>query len=611
MSGDYWSYRFGIIDHLARSGEMQFGDGRYQLPLLLDPLDQDGNYSILTSGGDWSGVSIRLGSLEEREEIPDVLREAQQESLRDIGADPLIPVVSTSKAALFGDAGSGMSELPVHVLSYFGLLSREPRKAARALMELTASDPLHEPLFLPGVTNSGNLEILFYLGIEIFDTVGARKDAMRGLYYTDLGPVPLDRISRFGEVFDSCGCEGCGSLGSSERNREAAQSILVHNVEHTRRRLSTAFMALREGRLRELVMGRVSGNPEWFSALRDVEGSGDGRLYRMSPSYRNLEKVTVTYRDDINAPDFTSFRRSVIERYIPLEGRSVLLLLPCSARKPYSTSRTHQRIRDALKVIRGWRASVQQVVVTSPLGAVPMELEDLYPASHYDIPVTGRWFPEELDISRELVSSIFKKGRYNDVICFHGEGSTFFPPEVAERIFPGAEFVDIHSGAQDSGQDPYRLLGRALGDLLTSVSSGGWEKEELLALVRFSLGMDISKLEDLNVKWSRRGRELRSGKEPLVVFRKGGPVPTQSGGRTIWDRDSKDIERRVIIDDFSPKGTIFSQGIEEVVGLIRPGDVVLVGTDGEYRGVGRALVPGVMMKGDVYGPAVKMIHGSG
>jgi predicted RNA-binding protein len=68
--------------------------------------------------------------------------------------------------------------------------------------------------------------------------------------------------------------------------------------------------------------------------------------------------------------------------------------------------------------------------------------------------------------------------------------------------------------------------------------------------------------------------------------------------------------KKVIIDDFKPRGTIFSQGIISTSGRIRPGDIVLVGTENEYRGVGRALVPGGIMNGEVPGPGVQMINRS-
>jgi predicted RNA-binding protein len=62
-----------------------------------------------------------------------------------------------------------------------------------------------------------------------------------------------------------------------------------------------------------------------------------------------------------------------------------------------------------------------------------------------------------------------------------------------------------------------------------------------------------------------------------------------------------------MIDDFTPKGTLFSQGVLDTVGTIRPGDIVLVGHGDELRAVGRAVVPGEVMTSGYPGKAVKIV----
>ena len=49
---------------------------------------------------------------------------------------------------------------------------------------------------------------------------------------------------------------------------------------------------------------------------------------------------------------------------------------------------------------------VHQVMVTSPLGLVP-ELEDIW-LGHYDIPVTGDWDADEIDIINSMIADICK-----------------------------------------------------------------------------------------------------------------------------------------------------------------------------------------------------------
>ena len=59
-------------------------------------------------------------------------------------------------------------------------------------------------------------------------------------------------------------------------------------------------------------------------------------------------------------------------------------------------------------------------MVTAPLGLVPRELEDLWPAAHYDIPVTGDWDEDELAIITGMVSRIVERVGYKEVINHSG-----------------------------------------------------------------------------------------------------------------------------------------------------------------------------------------------
>src|SRR5207245_1482509 len=85
-------------------------------------------------------------------------------------------------------------------------------------------------------------------------------------------------------------------------------------------------------------------------------------------------------------PEIVRFRRRIRQRYAKPPSARVLLLPPCSARKPYSTSRSHRRFRDAI-VASANPTAVHEVIVTSPLGLIPRELERFYPAGAYDISV--------------------------------------------------------------------------------------------------------------------------------------------------------------------------------------------------------------------------------
>ena len=87
-----------------------------------------------------------------------------------------------------------------------------------------------------------------------------------------------------------------------------------------------------------------------------------------------------------------------------------LLLLPCSARKPYSLSKTHQKFRDATRGL-----STHEVMVTSPRACSKRPRRSLL-AAHYDIPVTGEWSLDEVAKTQELLNSLIKNNSYEYII---------------------------------------------------------------------------------------------------------------------------------------------------------------------------------------------------
>src|SRR5664280_3068373 len=62
----------------------------------------------------------------------------------------------------------------------------------------------------------------------------------------------------------------------------------------------------------------------------------------------------------------------------------VVVVLPCSMRKPYSSSKSHTIFMRATK-------NIQEAILTSPFGVCPREMERTYPIQSYDTSTTGDW----------------------------------------------------------------------------------------------------------------------------------------------------------------------------------------------------------------------------
>ena len=79
-------------------------------------------------------------------------------------------------------------------------------------------------------------------------------------------------------------------------------------------------------------------------------------------------------------PEFEASYRFIIDEY-EVSPRDIAIFLPCSVRKPYSTSPSHQLIRMIISQVLD--PSQYHIVIFGTCGIVPSELEEMYPFAHY------------------------------------------------------------------------------------------------------------------------------------------------------------------------------------------------------------------------------------
>ena len=135
-----------------------------------------------------------------------------------------------------------------------------------------------------------------------------------------------------------------------------------------------------------------------------------GTAHACSPEWRDAGKLG----ESLQRAEVRRFAERVITRYLPPKT-DVAVLLPCSAKKPYSLSQSHRKFGRAIA------GRAHELIVTSPLGLVPRELECIYPAGHYDVPVTGYWDAEECAVIANILTRYFERHPYRRIIA-HLEG---------------------------------------------------------------------------------------------------------------------------------------------------------------------------------------------
>jgi archaeosine synthase len=92
----------------------------------------------------------------------------------------------------------------------------------------------------------------------------------------------------------------------------------------------------------------------------------------------------------------------------------------------------------------------QELILTSPLGVVPRQLENIYPVNCYDISVTGLWNQEEIEICGDMLSRILEKyDKDIPIICHLDENYREISEYVSEKIKRDFKYSKINQKTTD------------------------------------------------------------------------------------------------------------------------------------------------------------------
>jgi archaeosine synthase len=437
-----------------------------------------------------------------------------------------------------------------------------------------------------GLATPSNISVLVYAGIDVVDSSRMVLDSARGLFHTSDGSTPISEADR-----NACGCPACA----------AGEALQAHNEYALHREVLLIRNHLSHGRLRELVERRLANAPWNTVVVRHL----DLRGYDVIEPYAPVagEEMLAYAHESLHRPEIVRFRRRVRERYRKPPHARILLLLPCSARKPYSASRSHRRFRQAIMASRN-PSAVHEVIVTSPLGLVPRELERFYPARAYDIPVTGDWSRDEAAIVSEDLAAYIEANPYDAIVAHLGAEAPIVQAALPDAIVSTKD----HPSSDDSLAALTRTLDQVAGSA-KPVGKGVRFFEEMTNIACFQFGEPGCRLVE---EATFRGRfpdvrVIRNGRQVAMHTGRGLLSLTLDGGEILSPADAYWVE----IEDFRPVGNVFAVGVEDAAREIRPGDEVVVRHKGEVRAVGTARLGWREMKDLERGEAVHVRHVKG
>jgi archaeosine synthase len=461
-----------------------------------------------------------------------------------------------------------------------------PKTLLPAFLEARRKATPARLLWAPGLGTPADYALWAYLGVDAFDASPLLLAAARGVALTTDGPMSAEEAARV--------------LG--------AEDLAAHNLEAARRELELVRHHIAKGTLRALVERRAYVSAASVEILRRFDREHHF-LESAAPRHRAIPLPAMT-ADAIWMPEVEAFRRAFRDAYEPPRAPKVLVLLPCSQRKPYKVSRSHRAFGRVLDD-SGIRPLLHEVMITSPLGLVPRELEETYPASQYDIPVTGHWMRDEEAVVRGQLAALLSKRDYDHVVVHAGQG-TF---DILRDLLP--EHVRHTCLKHPTSPEDLERLAAELARLKESVGGvDAWKAgrdrklEDLRALATFQFGAAVA--DDLTAGAEAHGRmpfvKLVRGETQLAMTtpERGVLSLTLDGARVL----ARHGRKRVRIGDFRPKGTssLFAVGVEGADPDVREGDEVVVVHGDDVRAVGVARMSAESMTHLRRGVAVTLRH---
>jgi len=454
-------------------------------------------------------------------------------------------------------------------------------------------------IYLPGVANPRNLAVLMYLGVDLIDSTQAIVAARDNILFFPEGNKKISTLD-----VNPCQCPICQT---HKHNPSALtfHDIFLHNYQMMIQEMHTVHNAIKQESLREHVSIRISNSPHLTSIIRFAEMDQFNIVEQKTPRNRNTI-IQATHIDALQRPEIKGFQQRLLTQYRKPENTPILLLLPCSAKKPYSFSKSHNKLIKAIQSVPN-HYSIHELIVTSPVGIVPRELELMYPASSYDIPVTGNWFEDEKKMIITLLQRYLLKNHYKKIIIHLPEPLN----KLITTHIPNTFSTDISSSA--TTKDALDTLVSALKEETTQfekISGKQRFKDNMFSLTTFQFSEKISKqlLKNTNIKGKYPFLKIinTDHKQLGMLTDKRGMISlTLDGAERISSCHQFYVD---ISNDFTLKGSVFAPGVIHADPLIRKGDEVLVFQNKILKGVGVAQMNGSDMVYRMSGKAVDIRH---
>ncbi len=499
-----------------------------------------------------------------------------------------------------------LHDLPLMILGDLATIYKNQRHAWRYLVNLEKTFPLtlkYAPAIPPVL-----FPLFVYLGIDFFDSLYGKYMAQNNIFLDTDELIPVKDFENF---IPPCSCIACHRKSEYTSTKHW---LFDHNLKFTQYMIKKVQHALHQGTLRDLVKKQVLIDPSSTALLRIADLDEENQLLdKYTPSFNKTNLILTSISDYIR-PEIKMYHSRIKERFTIPKWNELILLIPCSAKKPYSISKSHRIFSSVIKnVLKGKRHSILELIVTSPLGVVPRFLEQVYPAGMYDIPVTGNWTELEENLVENLLVNIFSQlSKEIPIVSYLAEPEKSIIQKFSHK-FPQYKITILDLEEAEISEKSLQMLRShlySIKDTITaSNSKNNYELEFFKAMANYQFGKgagDIIFPPECEVK--RKGYLLTA-----FLFNK--QLATLHLGRlsiTVYAAsklaESFDNYKVYFADSEIIGSAIYTPGIIKADQQIKPEDDVLVISEktGKFLAIGKSNLSGFELENCNYGLGISI-----
>ncbi len=255
------------------------------------------------------------------------------------------------------------------------------------------------------------------LGCDTFDSASYILYAKHDRY------IEEDKTSRLADIRHfSCTCEVCTKFNPKEilslESEEKISKIALHNLFAIKAEVDRVKESIHQGRLWEYVMKKMRAHPKLFEAI-DVFTKNSNYFVSTTPKFKE-RSIFLFSKEDQYRPEILAFKNT-IQKF--KARKKIAFLTRNTTIRPAYLANEYSILKEKFKDSE----SIQFCFYNPFLGIIPLELSDMYPASHYEMP-RKEFVPEDFPTFEKNWNAFFLKNNFD--VLYISKNDEFLKPFI-------------------------------------------------------------------------------------------------------------------------------------------------------------------------------------